>query len=102
MAEFSSNGKTLLIDGKRVLKAWESFSGWYWFGLEVSEIRKKADGGGSVMADGNVADDVIWFGLVQGFEEEYGYFSEAEIKALGNKVWPINACDLPHSGRRRG
>ena len=84
-----------------VLKGWESFSGWYWFGVEKVEERKVADGSGSVMADGSVVDDTIWFGYVQGLEEEWGDFSEAEILSLGPTVaWPIKACDLPHAGRR--
>lgn len=52
------------------------------------------------MADGSVVDDVIWFGLVQGHDEEWGEFSEAEIRALGNGAWPIKLQDLPYSGRR--
>jgi hypothetical protein len=44
--------------------------------------------------------DTIWFGLVQGFEEEWGYFSQAEIERLGNRAWKIKACDLSYSGRR--
>lgn len=83
-----------------VLKGWESFSGWYWFAVEKVEERKVADGSGSVLADGSVVDDVIWFGYVQGFEEEWGDFSEAEIRSLGPKAWPIKKCDLPYAGRR--
>jgi hypothetical protein len=100
MPKLTSDGKTLFVDEKPVIKGWESFSGVYWFGLEISEIRKTADGGGSVMEDGSVVDDVIWFGLVQGQEEEYGYFSEAEIKGLGMMAWRIKPQDLPHAGRR--
>lgn len=40
-------------------------------------------------------------GLI-GFEEEWGDFSEAELRPLIKawRVWPIKACDLPHAGRR--
>ena len=101
MAELKSDGKSLFIDGKKVLKGWESFSGWYWFATEKSEERKAGDpNGGGSMINGKEVDDVIWFGLVQGFEQEWGYFSEAEIKSLGPKAWPIPACNLPFSGRR--
>lgn len=67
----------------RVLKGWESFSGWYWFGVEESEPG-------------------FWYGFVQGFEEEWGYFSAEEMAPLikSNQVWPIKACDLPYAGRR--
>jgi hypothetical protein len=82
------NGK-LEIDGRPVLKGWESFTGWFWFALEKADRAFfDIDGG-------------IWFGFIQGTEEEYGYFSEAEIKALGNMAWPIKPQDLPISGRRR-
>jgi hypothetical protein len=84
----------------RVLKGWESFTGWYWFATEKVEERRIADGSGSVMEDGSVVDDTIWFGLIQGLEEEWGEFSEAEIRALGNMAWPIKLQDLPYAGRR--
>jgi len=83
-----------------VIKGWESFIGWYWFAVEKVEERRTVDGSGSVMADGSVADDVIWFGLVQGHDEEWGEFSEAEIRSLGNMAWPIKPQALPYSGRR--
>lgn len=75
-----------------VIKGWESFIGWYWFAVEKVEERR--------VADGSVADDTIWFGLVQGHDEEWGEFSEAEIRSLGNMAWPIKPQDLPIAGRR--
>ena len=42
----------------------------------------------------------LWFGFVQGFADEWGSFSEAELKSLGHKVWEIKPQDLPHAGRR--
>jgi hypothetical protein len=74
----------VLYAGKdKVLKAWESFSGWFWFGTDEPEVG-------------------LWFGLVQGFEEEWGYFSMDEMGPLieTGQIWPIKPCDLPHSGRR--
>ena len=101
MAEFTTDGKKLFIDGKEVLRGWESFSGWFWFATEKVEERMVARGSGSVLGDGRVVDDTIWFGLVQGFEEEWGDFSEAEIRSLGPyRVWAIRPMDLPSSGRR--
>ena len=85
----------------KVLRGWESFTGWYWFATEKVEERKVADGSGSVMEDGSVVDDVIWFGFIQGLEEEWGEFSEAEIRSLGNMAWPIKQCDVPIAGRRQ-
>ncbi len=65
----------------KVLKGWESFSGWYWFGVVETEPGR-------------------WFGFIQGQEEEWGYFTEAEIKALGRLAWPIKPQGLPYAGRR--
>jgi len=90
----------LYVDNHLVIKGWESYTGWYWFAFEESEIRKAGEGSGGSMINGMETDDTIYFGFVQGLEEELGYFSEAEIKSLGNMAWPIKACDLPHAGRR--
>lgn len=87
MARFENKDNELFIDGKKVLKAWESYSGWYWFGTDIVE------------QDDN---NTLWFGFVQGLEEEWGYFSEAELKPLIEKVkvWEIPKKNLAYSGRR--
>ena len=95
MAEFETKGEDLYIDGKKVLKGFESFSGWYWFATEEAY---KQDS----VIDGRVyKDDTIWHGLVQGQEEEWGYFSQAEIECLKPRTWEIKKADLPYAGRRR-
>lgn len=89
----SKNGD-LFVNGKKVLKGWESFSGWYWFGIEKTRTQNS-------VIDGKVYEnDQIWFGLVQGLEEELGYFSQAEIESLSPKTWPIPQKNLYFSGRR--
>ena len=93
-AKFSTDGKDLYVFGRKVLKAWESFSGWYWFAVE-KVCDQESDFG-----DGKGTPDTIWFGYVQGFDEEWGEFSEAELRSLGPKAWPIKKCDLPYAGRR--
>ena len=102
MSDLHTKDGKLYAGDHPVLKGWESFSGWYWFAVEKLEERKVSEGSGSVMADGSVVDDVIWFGYVQGLEEEWGDFSEAELRPLIKawQVWPIKACDLPRAGRR--
>lgn len=96
MATFESKGKDLLIDGQKVIKGYESYSGWYWFATEEAY---KQD---SILPNGKeVKDDIIYFGFVQGLEEEWGYFSKGEIESLKPKVWEIRIQDLPYSGRRR-
>jgi len=100
MPKFTTADGDLFIDGKKVLKAWESFSGWYWFGVEIAETRAPGkDGGGSMLNDREVPD-MIWFGLVQGFDEEWGYFSQAEIERAQPMTWRIKRQDLPFAGRR--
>jgi len=84
--ELRTVGKKLYIGDKEVLQGWESFTGWYWFATEKTEYEYNGK--------------PIWFGLVQGFEEEWGEFPEAEIDSLGMKAWRINKCDMPHAGRR--
>lgn len=101
MSELHTKDGELYAGPHKVLRGWESYTGWFWFATEKVEERRVADGSGSVLADGSVVDDVIWFGLVQGSEVEWGEFSEAEIRALGNMAWRIKECDLPIAGRRR-
>jgi hypothetical protein len=93
--EFEVKGADLYIDGNKVLKAWESFSGWYWFGTE------KAGEQDSVIDGMTHKNDTIWFGLVQGHEDEWGYFSQAEIESLRPRTWEIKKQDISYAGRRR-
>lgn len=92
---FETRDGQLYIDGKRVIKAWESWSGWYWFAVEAQEERVKAVPGLYIV-------DTLYFGLVQGFEEEWGYWRESELRPLIRKglVWEIRQEDLPFAGRR--
>jgi len=94
MAKFETRGKDLYIDGKKVIRGWESFNGWYWFAIEKGREQM------SDLGDGKGVPDTIWYGLVQGFEEEWGYFSQAEIEQLRPKTWEIPKKSLPHAGRR--
>lgn len=94
-AKFKVKGADLYIDGKKVIKAWESWSGWYWFGVE--KVREQL----SDFGEGRGIPDTIWYGLVQGLEEEWGHFSQAEIESLGPRTWEIPKKNLPYSGRRR-
>ena len=83
----TKNGK-LYVGGKKVLKGWESFSGWYWFATELEQE--------------NYGGHRLWFGFVQGFANEWGSFWEGELAPLikQGKIWEINDIDLPHAGRR--
>ena len=94
MAELKTLEGKLFIDNQEVIKGWESFSGWYWFATEEAY---KQD---SIIEGKVFENDQIYFGYVQGQFDEWGYFSEAELKSLGNLVWEIKKQDLPHAGRR--
>jgi len=94
MVKFDTDGKNLYIDVKKVLRGWESFSDWYWF---ATENAYKQDS----LIDGQVyKNDTIWFGYVQGLEDEWGYFSQAEIEGLNPFAWEIPKKNLVYSGRR--
>jgi hypothetical protein len=77
-----------------VIKGYESFTGWFWFATEKEVIPASDTISGK--------DETLYFGLVQGFEEELGYFSESELNELikDGMVWEILPQDLPDSGRR--
>ena len=93
--KFENRKDELYIDGKKILRGWESWSGWYWFGAE------KAYQQDSVINGKVYEDDTIWYGYVQGIEDEWGYFSQAEIESLKPKIWKIKKTDLAYAGRRR-
>jgi len=99
MAKLFSKGEDLYIDDghgnhHKVLKGWESYSGWYWFATE--KLRHQVS-----VIDGKEVMDIIWFGYVQGLEDEWGNFSQAEIESLWPKTWKIPKENLHYSGRRR-
>lgn len=94
----SKSGKTstlyLRAFGKdvKVIGMWESFHGWYWFATEKCE---KQD---SVMEDGSIYyGDQMYFGFVQGFEEEWGYFTESQLKRTS--IWKVPKTNWTFSGR---
>jgi hypothetical protein len=94
MAEFQERDGRLFIDGKEVLKGWESFTGWFWFATEKVQEQES-------LIEGKYVKDTIWFGFVQGFEEEWGDFNQAEIESLKPWAWEIPKRNLPWSGRRQ-
>jgi hypothetical protein len=83
--------KQITIEGTPVIDIYESFDGSYWF---VTEKAWKQDsvGGGKVYKD-----DQILFGYVRLSRcpdcAEFGYFSEAELKSLGSRVWKVHKQD---------
>lgn len=97
MTKFEEKNGELYIDGKKVIRAWESAFGWYWFAVEFVQ---KQD---SIINDRVYPNDTIWFGLVQGLVEEWGDFSQKELELLSPyQAWEIPKKNLPYSGRRHG
>ena len=97
MTRFESKDNQLYLDGNKVLKGWESFSGWYWFATEDHGEHEYLIGGKPVRGR-------AYFGLVQGFEEEWGNWTTVEMDPLirKGKIWEIKTQDLPYAGRRGG
>ena len=101
MAEFTSKEDKLYIDGKEVLRGWESFSGCYWFATEKVDTQDSYMGKLPDGTDDVAKDDTIFYGFVQMQEEEWGNFSLAELERMGKyKVWEIPKKNLSYSGRR--
>lgn len=88
MAKFESREGKLYIDGKEVIKGWESCDGWYWFATEETDKCSQCG-------------ERQYFGLVQDPEEDWDYFWECDIKALEPKAWEMPKDVLAFSARRR-
>ncbi len=95
--KFETRDGALFIGEEKVLAGWESFTGWFWFGVERTRTQDSII---SFDPEVVIEGDQIWFGFVQGFEEEWGDFSQGEIESLFPKTWPIPKRNLPHSERR--
>jgi hypothetical protein len=103
MNKFVNKGGDLFINNRKVLKAWESFNGWYWFATEKSQVKE------SIINGTAIKNDQIWFGLVQSLredlgafslEEEWEDFSEGELDSMKPEVWQIGKENWGWSGRR--
>ena len=82
---------SMKIDGKNVIKIWESFSGWYWYAIE--------DQGSYTGVDQN-GDDIqahAWYGYVQGMENEWGTWDSNELERAG--VWTVPKSNWGWTGR---
>ena len=73
------NGKKFVC-GNEIIAAWKSSTGWTWFATEVSEIRRVGDETGGSIINGKPENYIIYYGLVLGPSEEWGYFSGREFE----------------------
>lgn len=96
MVKLETKDGALYVDGRRVLKGWETITGWYHFALEdLGDMEVMLDRERSAVGR-------QYFGFVQGFENEFGEFNTAYFEELirQHKMWEIKPQDLPHAGRR--
>jgi hypothetical protein len=81
----------IMIRGKPVIDIYESFEGSYWF---VTETAWRQD---SVIGGKVYPNDQLLFGYVRLSScpecAEWGYFSEAELRSLGSRVWKVDKQD---------
>jgi hypothetical protein len=81
----------ITIQGTPVIDIYESFDGSYWF------VTEKAWRQNSIIRGRVYRNDQIFFGYVRLSScpecAEWGYFSEAELKRLGPRVWKVHRQD---------
>jgi hypothetical protein len=70
-----------VVSENKVLRMWESASGWYWYQVEKEDEHN------------------ICFGYVQGFYPEWGSFSINELDSIP-VIWEIKGEAMLWSGRR--
>jgi hypothetical protein len=78
----------ITIEGTPIIDIYESVDGSYWF------VTEKAWQQDSVIGGTVYPNDQILFGYVRLSScpecAEWGYFSEAELKSLGARVWKVH------------
>ena len=84
-------GSSMKIDGKNVIKIWESFSGWYWYAIEDQGSYT------GIGADGNEVQAHAWYGYVQGMENEWGTWDSNELERAG--VWTVPKSNWGWTGK---
>lgn len=80
-AKIERSDGSMTIDGKQVIKIWESMQGWYWYAVEDQGEYT------GVGADGNDIQAHAWFGYVQADFNEWGTFDSKELERAG--VWTV-------------
>lgn len=97
LVRFETKGDALHIDGKKVLRAWETFSGAMHYATEDH-------GEQEYVIEGRTVKGREFFGYVAGLTpggDEWGYFTDAEFKLLieKGKMWEVKPHDLPSARR---
>jgi len=68
------------VEGNEIIVAWKSVTNWHWFATEVSEIRLVGDETEGSVINGKPENDIIYYDIVIGPTEEWGYFSGRELE----------------------
>ena len=90
-AKIERGNSSMKIDGKNVIKIWESMQGWYWYAVEDQGEYT------GVGADGNDVQAHAWFGYVQADFNEWGTFDSKELERAG--VWTVPKSNWGWTGR---
>jgi len=83
---------SIKIDGKDVIKVWETMNGWYHYAVEDKGEYIGVD------ADGNDVEAHEWFGYTQGDFDEWGYFDSKEFDR-NPMVWEVPKSNWAWTGR---
>ena len=90
---FNNDGKNLYIDGRKVIKGYESSDGKYWFATALAGCK-------DVMINGSMQCSLMFTGYVQDENPGWKNFSKKVLESNKFKIWEIKKIDLPHAGRR--
>ncbi|MCD6385485.1 hypothetical protein J7M23_06865 [Candidatus Sumerlaeota bacterium] len=63
------------VNGKKIIRAWESLHGWFWLATEKAE-------------------NDLYFGFVIGICPEWGYFSGKELAEMSPIIWEVKPKDI--------
>ena len=87
-----------------MVKFFTPWSDWTWYATEASGVSHDADGEIRYSSLKGVHlslfDDVLFFGLVDGFEKELGYFTLNELESLKGPMGLRIERDMHYSGHR--
>jgi hypothetical protein len=83
--------KQIAIEGTPVIDIYESFDGSYWFVTEKAWQQDSVIGGKVHNGD----QILFWYVRLSSCPEcaEWGYFSEAELRSLGSRIWKVHRQD---------
>ena len=67
---------------KIIAKFFDPCGSWTWYAVEASAVAEDGNYIPLKKCFGSERKDVIFFGLVDGFEKEWGYFSLSELESV--------------------